>query len=846
MKDHRPFLSLILLFSIPFHLTAQDEGDSTRTYHLKDVVITASRIKEDISKSPVSIEKVSLTDIQQSPAPSFFDALETAKGVQMLTPGMGFKVINTRGFANTTNVRFVQMVDGMDNQAPHIGAPIANALGPSDLDIESVEIIPGVASALYGMNAINGLANFITKDPFLHTGLSVQQKIGFNRVNSTYGTKPFWETSFRWAQVIRPKFAFKINGTFIKGTDWVANNQTDLNPNANISTGLTGLDNPAYDPVNSYGNESPNRRTLSLNGKNYVVARTGYYEREVLDYALQNFKTDASLNYAFRPGVVLAYTYRFANLDNVYQRSNRFSLDNYQLQQHGLAFQSKSIQLRTYLNMENTGDSYNARSMAENMDRTFKSDDQWFADYSQQFQNAVTEGLPVADAHHQARKNADAGRPQPGSEDFQQRMDELSDINDWDYGAALRVKSRMFHAEGQIDPTARWLQNFRNKTGIEMLLGIEYRSYIIIPDGNYFINPTEPGTNIVYDKTGGFIQASKSIWQDKLKIGATLRADKNQYYSLKWNPRLTMVYSPAYAHNIRLSYQTGYRFPSVFEAFSNVNSGGVKRVGGLPVMSNGIFENAYKRASIDAFQAAVNTDVNIQGLTKDEAIVKNKNLLVKNDYTYMEPEYIQSLEGGYRSLWLNEDLQLDLDFYYNKYTNFIAQVEMNIPKSGNPDSVAFYLVDKSKQDRYRMWTNSKTTAYNIGSSIGFKYRFVKNFQAIGNVTYAKLQHKSSNDGLEDGFNTPRWIMNFSIGNENVFRNLGFMITAHWQSSYYWQSFLVNGDVPSYHTIDAQLSYWKNKLMVKVGGTNIFNRYYYSYLGGPSVGGFYYSSVMVNF
>ncbi len=139
------FLSAIGL--CPSTLTAQI--DSLRTIQLQDLVITASRIKENITKSPVSIEKISQSTIQQSPAPSFFDELEHTRGVQMITPSMGFRVINTRGFTNTTNVRFVQLVNGMDNQAPHVGTPIVNALGPNDLDIEHVEIIPGVASALY-------------------------------------------------------------------------------------------------------------------------------------------------------------------------------------------------------------------------------------------------------------------------------------------------------------------------------------------------------------------------------------------------------------------------------------------------------------------------------------------------------------------------------------------------------------------------------------------------------------------------------------------------------------------------------------------------------------------------
>jgi outer membrane receptor for ferrienterochelin and colicin len=224
---------LAVLYVYFFSALSAYAQDSLRTIQLQDVVITSSRMKEDISKSPVSIEKVSQATIRQSPAPSFFDGLENTRGVQMITPSMGFRVINTRGFTNTTNVRFIQMVNGMDNQAPHLGAPIANSLGPNDLDIEHVEIIPGVASALYGMNAINGLANFLTKDPFVHTGFSLQQKIGVNRVGSSFGSTPYTETSFRWARVFQSKLAVKINGTFLSGTDWVANDETDLNPNAN-------------------------------------------------------------------------------------------------------------------------------------------------------------------------------------------------------------------------------------------------------------------------------------------------------------------------------------------------------------------------------------------------------------------------------------------------------------------------------------------------------------------------------------------------------------------------------------------------------------------------------------
>ncbi|HEX8041496.1 MAG TPA: TonB-dependent receptor, partial [Chryseosolibacter sp.] len=346
---------------------------------------------------------------------------------------------------------------------------------------------------------------------------------------------------------------------------------------------------------------------------------------------------------------------------------------------------------------------------------------------------------------------------------------------------------------------------------------------------------------LTFSKTGGFIQGSKAF-REKLKLSATLRADKNEYFKLRLNPRVTAVYSIARNSHFRFSFQRGFRFPGIFEAFSNVNSGGVKRVGGLRVMSTGIFENAYKRKSIDEFQAAVVADVNQSGLTADEAIIKNRGLLVKSDYSYVQPERIRSFEMGYRGAFLNEDLQVDLDFYFNRYNDFIAQVEMNIPKTSVPDSIPFYMNDRRKQDRYRLWTNSKTTAYNFGAGIGIRYNVIGNYKVAGNATYAKLQRTSQNDGLEDGFNTPEWIINLSFGNDDVLNRFGFTFTYRWQSSYYWESFLVNGNVPAYYTLDAQVSKTIKSLSMKIGASNILNQYYQSFLGGPSIGGFYYTSV----
>lgn len=839
MKNlYLPFIVLL----VSCHVKAQTLTDSIKNKNLEEIVVSASRISESLLRSPISIEALKSKDAQLLSTPDFFDALKYLKEVQVISPSLGFKVLNTRGFANTTNVRFAQLVDGIDNQSPHIGAPIANAMGVSDLDIEKVEMVSGTASALYGMNAVNGLANFITKNPFDTEGVSFRQVAGINHINSPDEKKPhlYAESQLRLAKMLTPKWAFKINTSFTKGYDWVADDKTDLAATVNASLGLTGKDNPAIDPVNGYGNESSNRRTLNLNGKNYTVARTGYDERDVVNYHLRNLKGDIGVYFRPSKNTEWRYTYRGALIDNVYQRSNRFQLKDYVLQQHALHIQQDKFLFRTYLTTENTGKSYNLRSAAENLDRAFKPDDTWFSEYATNFNNNIKNNIAVNEAHRLARLATDNGHFQPNTPIFNQKLHELSAINNWNIGAALRVRAQLSHTEGVI----YWDKYFKElaDNGLTLQSGFDYRAYIIEPDGNYFINPTEGDKNLVYGKLGGFVQSTKSLIDNKLRLNFTLRADKADYFNWKFNPRLSVVYSPNNRWHWRISYQNGYRFPSIFEGFSNINSGGVKRVGGLRVMSNGIFESSWLRASIDAFQTAVNKSVNTEGVSQHVAIEKHKHLLQRNTYTYLQPEYIRSFEIGVKSLSFNNKIFVDAGFYYNKYTNFMAQVEAYIPKTTNADSIPISLITRRLHDRYRLWTNAKTTVFNYGASLALRYNWTEKYSFQGNVTYAKLDRKEDNDGLEDSFNTPAWQVNTSIIGEKIWKNLNASVSVHWQKDFLYQSFLVNGIVPAYWTLDAQTSYDFSKINIKIGATNLMNRYYYSMLGGAHIGGFYYTAV----
>lgn len=129
---------------------SKTKQDSIKKEELNEVIISASRRSENIMRSPISIEQLKSAGAKIMGSPSIYEALENVKGVQIITPSLGFKVINTRGFANSTNVRFAQLVDGIDNQAPHLGAPIANALVPMILILIKSKLFPELRQLYMG------------------------------------------------------------------------------------------------------------------------------------------------------------------------------------------------------------------------------------------------------------------------------------------------------------------------------------------------------------------------------------------------------------------------------------------------------------------------------------------------------------------------------------------------------------------------------------------------------------------------------------------------------------------------------------------------------------------------
>jgi len=912
VTDSAGYFSLVINQKFPFRLVVSSIGFSpqelevknpgsklaiqliTQTYIANEIVVTASRKAEKLLQSPVSIEKLDIRALKETPAASFYDALGNVKGVQLTTSSITFKVPNTRGFNIPNNFRFMQLVDGIDMQAATLGVPLGNAIGPTELDIQSIEITPGAASALYGMSAINGMANLITKNPFTSQGLSIFQRTGINHVDGIdHASSLLTETAIRYAKAFNDKFAFKINASYLQGIDWISNTRTDQNPNtrntANPSyPALNGDNNIAFDGWNKYGDDAlAGSNTVSVTGltidgktnRTLTVARTGYWEKDLVDPKVDNIKFDAALHYKFTPTTELTYSYRVGKMDGVFQRGNKVKLDNVIVQNHQLELKGSNFTIKAYVSQENTGNSYNVKPLADNLDLyTGGSGSVWGAKYK----NALTSfasshggdltSANLAEATQYARQQADAGRAEPGTQRFNIVKDSIIKINNWDIksslipnapvtgGAALIQKSNLYHIEGQWD-LSKQVKYF------DLLIGGDARVYELIPDGNNFVDFKRPiadrntplpdgsfGSNTYYKKFGGFAQVTKKFFNDKLKLWGSLRADYNPEFSAKFTPRLAAVYTFKEKHNFRFTFQQGYRFPALFEALSYVNNGRVKRVGILPIIDVGLGyrENSYTQSSVAAFNAAVKAAGNT-----DAAALANRNLLQVASLTNGRPEGINSFEVGYKSVLFDNKLFIDLDAYTNIYDGFLGQVQVYVPigETVGSDAAVLAMIDRNRdptaasggnaasngQARYRVYTNAKEKYTTYGSSLGITYNFYKTFTISGNLNYNKIKGNAIPDLFVTGFNTPNWTSNVSIGNRTITRNIGFNVVWKWQNSFLWESPLVTGTLNAISNVDAQITLRlpAAKSTIKLGGTDIFNNRHIEYAGGPTIGALYY-------
>ncbi len=177
-----------------------------------EVVITASKRPEKITRAPASISVINAKDFDQSSSFNVGEMASKIQGVEFVRTGVTGVGFNARGFNNAFNAKILLMTDGRNSMmAGSSGLPAGIMNTVVKEDIERLEIVLGPNSALYGPNAHNGIANTITKDPRKWQGTDLA--IGA-------GNREVFSGRFRTATKINDKWAYKLTGEYTTGKDF--------------------------------------------------------------------------------------------------------------------------------------------------------------------------------------------------------------------------------------------------------------------------------------------------------------------------------------------------------------------------------------------------------------------------------------------------------------------------------------------------------------------------------------------------------------------------------------------------------------------------------------------------
>ena len=835
---------------------------------LNEIVVSASRTPERILESPVTVERMGIKEVKNTSSATFYEGLENLKEVHFNTSSLSFKSINTRGFSTIANTRFMQLVDGMDNSSPALNFVLGNLVGLSDLDVQSVELLPGASSALYGANAFNGILFMNSKSPFDYQGISFYAKYG-KTDQKLAGMNDYYDFGIRAAHKFTDHFAAKANFTYLRATEWVAGDTRSM------TSGGIGHDiNPNYDGLNIYGDE-----VTTFIPNVGQVSRTGYREQDLNDNSIESVKADFSLHFKpFKNDFEIILQHKLGLGNTIYQGANRYRLENFIMQQTKVEFKNRNFFARFYMTTENAGDSYDMRFAAWNVNRQWKSDQEWFTNYATAYQlSSAIMGLSTNDAAAVGRNFADynqlpgqlQGLPQfavaptgssrylPGSAEFKNAMAIVTANPDQRIGAKFVDESKLYHSDINY--------NFKELiTFAEIQLGGSFRQYVLNSDGTIF---TDYDGAIQYEEYGIYTQVQKKFMEDRLKFTGSVRYDKSENFDGQVSPRVSFVYSAGERknHNFRASFQTGFRNPTTQDQYIGLDLGPFALIGSAAANLDRYVETLNVSAGGQALGAPATVtftgnDAYLNNLyTAPSAaafgVSRNPADLQIANVKLVKPEQVKAFEVGYKAVVQN-DLTIDINAYYNIYNDFMSTSRVIKPYYGevgtdfsNPNVLAG-LQALANGDRrvFQVYTNTTEIVNSLGFGVGLSKKVYKDFEVGVNYNHAQFDFDQSKDpAFIAGFNTPKHRIKGSIGNQKLFKNFGFNLNARWSNEYLWQSSFGDGIIPEVTVFDAQINYAVPALksVFKASASNLFGNDYLQVIGAGRIGQQYLISWIIN-
>src|SRR5260221_8346357 len=126
-------------------------------------VTSVSKKPERLADAPASVFVITADDIRRSGAASLPEVLRLAPNLQVAQVSASAYNIRARGINNNSANKLLVLIDGRSVYSPLFSGVFWDVQDVMLDDVERIEVISGPGGTLWGVNAVNGVINVITK-----------------------------------------------------------------------------------------------------------------------------------------------------------------------------------------------------------------------------------------------------------------------------------------------------------------------------------------------------------------------------------------------------------------------------------------------------------------------------------------------------------------------------------------------------------------------------------------------------------------------------------------------------------------------------------------------------------
>ncbi len=857
---------------------------------LDEIVISASRTPERIFESPVPVEKYSLKQIEASTSADFFNGLGNLRSVNMTEAGLVFNQVSIRGFSDVYMEGLVTLVDGMNNQAPVFGFAFGNMIGLHQLDVQSVELLPGASSALYGADAYKGTLFINSKNPFEHEGISVMYRTGVTE-QDVAGSNNFTDIGVRLAKKLSEKWAIKATIAHKEGTDWVPGDYRHYNADRSINTNenyKTQFSN--YDGVNTEGEYTFTTSTIfdaladlagnpAISGftdfsPNYFdpITSPGYKISDL--YGTDTYNTKGNFAIHYRPDSLTEISLQSligTGKAMLPTGGMMYNLDEVVVQQHKLDYKRGGLKARVYYTHEDAGDTVAGYLLGAAVVNSMPNglEDGYGIPYLQTYLGtlAASKGYPTglagigallgdmqnhivgtammggdttslalndlfggstAFAHNNARAAADPLILQPGTAAFDNAVAAATRSTAENLGEGSRIYdiSKVYNYEVDYDFGDKF--SFGN-----LIVGAQFKNF----DLDCTLYNTNIDGPIEYYQFGTYAQLKTDLFNDFISLTTSMRYDKVEVLDEgNVTPKLALLFNLSEKNNIRVSAQQGFRNPTNQDMFIGYNTGSAVILGGtLPNIDR--FSKTVLLENGDPYTFTGNYVI-------DNAVEIGTLADATNGLGNVKAEVVTSYEVGYR--YNSPKFTVDISAYVSNYVDKIAGKFVLAPVMTNAFNTPAAAVGADSYYTFQVDSNFNDEFQTSGVNLETTFTLSNNLSANLIYEYNKTDYVAKpTDAYIISWNTPETRikagLNYSSGKLSVGAN------ARYNSEYFFQSSYVNGTIEANTILDAKLSYDLPllKSVLEIGGNNIGGDNYVSVPGAGLIGSIYYAGLRID-